>query len=152
MRSLTLRLLSTAAVAATATLATGVLPASPAGATTPAPRATCKTLVGLAASPTATLGECTLATTGGGGTIAGVSASTDLVTWKNHGTTTFSFSHVRLTADACAKGSYEYRWTGKVTASTGAASAVTGKIAALICVTANAKGKATLLPGTAWTF
>ena len=67
MRSLTLRLLSTAAVAATATLATGVLPASPAGAATPAPRATCKTLVGLAASPTATLGECTLATTGGAG-------------------------------------------------------------------------------------
>ncbi len=152
MRSLTVRLLSVVAVATPVVLGTSALPMSSAGAVTPPPRTTCRSLVGTSAAPTAKLGQCTVATTGGAGVIAGVSTNTDLVTWKSGGTTTFTFTHVRLTADACPTGSFEYRWTGKVTGGTGAATAVTGKVAALVCVTDNAKQRATLLAGTAWSF
>ncbi len=153
MRSRTFGRRCVAATLATPfTFAAAILPASLAQAAPAASRTSCDALKGNSAAPTAKLSGCTLATTGGAGIIAGVGANTDTVTWKNNGTTTFTYTHVLLSNDACPTGSDEYQWTGKVTASTGAASGITGNIAALICITTNSKAKATLLKGTVWKF
>jgi len=145
-------MVAVAAVALPVTFGALAIPAPPAGAATATSATTCKALNGTSAAPTAMLGGCTGRTTGGAGTIAGVGPNTDVVTWKNTGTTTFTYTHVLLSTDACPKNADEYRWTGKVTASTGPASGVTGKVTALICVTKNSTAKAYLLKGTLWTF
>jgi hypothetical protein len=152
VRSRKFRACMGAALATPVTFAALALPASQAHATPLVSRTTCSALKGTSASPTAKLRGCTEATTGGGGTIAGTGPNTDVVTWKNSGTTTFTYTHVLLSKDACPTGSDEYKWTGTVTASTGSASAVTGSVKSLICFTNNAKAKATLLQGTVWTF
>ena len=152
MRSFILRMISAAAVATPVTFGALAFPASPAHAAAAASATTCKVLKGTSAASTATLGGCTKRTTGGAGTISGIGPNTDVVTWKNTGTTTFTYTHVRLANSACPKKSDEYQWTGTVTASTGPASGVTGKVAALICVTTNSTAKAHLLKGTLWTF
>jgi hypothetical protein len=134
------------------TFATLVIPASLAHADTLASPTTCDALKGTSASPTAKLKGCTEATTGGSGVIAGVGANSDVVTWENTGTTTFTYTHVLLSKDACPTGSDEYKWTGTVTSSTGPASHIKGAVAALVCITTNSEAKAKLLKGTLWTF
>jgi hypothetical protein len=110
-------------------------------------------LKGNSSQPTAKLSGCTGSTTGGAGTIDGSSApNTDVVTWMNSGTTSFTYTKVLLSKDRCPAGSDEYKWTGTVTASTGAASAITGTVKALICLATDARAKASLLTRTVWTF
>jgi hypothetical protein len=152
MRSRTFRACLAPALAMPVTFAVLALPASQAHATPLTSRTTCSALKGNSATTTAKLRGCTEATTGGGGTIAGTGPNTDVVTWTNSGTTTFTYTHVLVSKDACPTGSDEYKWTGTVTASTGSASGITGAVKALICVTNNSKAKATLLQGTLWTF
>jgi len=152
MRSRTLRPCFVAALAMPITFAALVLPASLAHAAPLATPTTCSSLKGLSAAPTANLGGCTEATTGGAGIIADTGPNTDTVTWTNSGTTTFTYTHVLLSKDACPVGSDEYKWTGTVTASTGSASGITGSVKASICITTNTKAKAKLLKGTVWKF
>ncbi len=152
MRSRTFRPCLAAALAMPITFAVLAFPASGAHAAPLASPTTCSSLKGTSAAPTATLRGCTEATTGGGGTIAGTGPNTDVVTWTNTGTTTFTYTHVQLAKDACPAGSVEYKWTGTVTASTGPAAQVSGSVKALICITNNVKAKATLLKGTVWKF
>jgi hypothetical protein len=152
MRPFPFRVCSVVAVAGPVLLGVLALPAPSSGAASLVAPTTCRSLHGSSAATTASLGRCTRATTGGSGTIAGVGPNTDLVTWKNSGTTSFTYTHQLVTHGRCAKGSNEYRWTGTVTASTGPASGITGTVTALVCVTTDATAKATLLKGTRWTF
>lgn len=152
MRSRLMRPCLAVGLAGPITFAALVVPASLAHATPLAPSAACSSLKGSSAAPTAKLSGCTATTTGGAGVIAGTGPNSDVVTWTNGGTTSFTYTHVQLAKDACPTGSDEYKWTGTVTASTGGAAAITGSIKALICIGTNAKAKARLLTGTTWTF
>lgn len=152
MTSRTPRLLAMALAAVPLTLGTLSVTALPSGAAALTSRTVCKTLKATFGAPTAALGRCTAATTGGSGTIAGISPNTDVVTWKNGGTTTFSYTHVLVADDVCPTGADEYRWAGKVISDTGPASAVAGKISALVCVTTTGTSKVYLLKGTVWKF
>lgn len=154
MRPITVRLpVVVLGAALSAPLAFGgiALAPVPAGAAPLVAPTSCGSLKGTAAS-TAALAGCTAATTGGTGTIAGTGPNTDTVTWKNGGTTTFTYRYVLVKPDLCAKGSSEYSWSGTVTASTGPASRVTGKITALVCLSNGPARLAHLLPGTRWVF
>lgn len=152
MRPRTFRPCLAAALAMPVTFAILAIPVSAAHGAPLASPTTCSSLKGTSAAPTAKLRGCTAATTGGGGTIAGTGPNTDVVTWTNAGTTTFTYTHVILEKDACPAGSDEYKWTGTVTASTGSAAPISGSVKALICVTNDSKAKATLLKGTDWKF
>lgn len=103
---------------------------------------------------TGKLTGCTTSTTGGAGVIQlNGKNNTDLVTWKNGGTTTVKFTIAKLvTPDACASGFTGYHSSGKVTASTGPASSFGGAVSALLCEPISLKGNVPLLPGTLFTF
>jgi hypothetical protein len=129
-------------------------PATGAGAATPtAGRTVCHGVSGHASSPTAKLRGCTPATTGGSGIIAATTGGGgDVVTWANGGSTTLALTGTTpVTPSACAAGDAEEHFTAKVTASTGAASAITGKVSAYLCVPPGS-GSVSLVPKTTFTF
>ena len=150
MRTLSIRLLTVALLAAPATAI--ALPLDqPAGAATPA--TTCTVLGGPVAGP-GRLSGCTRSTTGGRGTFelltGGRLRTTDIVHWKNGGTTTFKFTNGATPAAPCPTGTLALGLSGRVTASTGAAASIRGHVAATVCLPGN-KG-VHLAPGTVWTF
>ena len=93
MRTLSIRLLTVALLASPVTMIALPLDQA-AGAATPA--TTCSVLAGPVAGP-GRLSGCTRSTTGGRGTFelatAGRRLTTDIVHWKNGGTTTFKFTN-----------------------------------------------------------
>jgi hypothetical protein len=75
-------------------------------------------------SATGTFTGCTKSPTGGSGSFSGSESSAKgSVTWKNKGVTSFSFSF-NEEGSACPSGDIEIVVTGKVTSSTGKASAI----------------------------
>lgn len=97
---------------------------------------------------------CTTSTTGGSGVIQlDGKKNTDLVTWKNGGTTTIKFTNAKLiTPDACASGFTEFKSFGKVETSTGPAASIGGSVSALLCEPVTMTGKVFLLPGSLFIF
>jgi hypothetical protein len=122
-------------------------PVTAAGATA---RTVCHGVHGTTAGKTGRLTGCTKATTGGSGVIqAGSATLTDLVTWVNGGTTTIKITNSKPVApDACASGSKEFHFVGKVTVSTGPAASISGGVSAFLCESTGSKGMISLLPGT----
>ena len=152
MRTLSIRILTVALLAAPATAI--ALPLDqPAGAATPA--TTCTVVAGPVAGPSARLSGCTRSTTGGRGTFelvtAGRRRTTDIVHWKNGGTTTFKFTNGATPAAPCPPGTLALGLSGRVTSSTGAAASIRGHVAATVCLPGN-KGSVRLAPGTVWSF
>jgi hypothetical protein len=116
---------------------------------------TCSGVVGKLQAKHARLTGCTVATTGGSGVFRlDSSANGDLVKWSNGGTTIFQFKPVRSNAatSSCPSGEIEDHLQAKVIGSTGAASAVRGRVSAYLCFPPSAKGSVTLMPGTLWKF
>ena len=151
MRTLSIRLLTVALLAAPATAI--ALPLDqPAGAVKPA-ATTCTVLGGPVQGP-GRLSGCTRATTGGRGTFelltGGRLRTTDIVHWKNGGTTTFKFTNEATPAAPCPTGAFALGLSGRVTSSTGPAASIRGHVAATVCLSGN-KG-VHLAPGTVWTF
>ena len=151
MRTLSFRILTVALLAAPATAI--VLPLDqPVSAATPA--TTCTVLAGPVAGP-GRLSGCTRSTTGGRGTFefltGGRLRTTDIVLWKNGGTTTFKFTNGATPAAPCPAGTFALGLSGRVTSSTGAAASIRGHMAATVCLPGN-KGSVRLAPGTVWSF
>ncbi len=116
---------------------------------------TCSGVVGTLTAKHATVNGCTIATTGGSGVVGVDSSGTgDLVKWSNGGTTEFKFKTTKAkgATNPCSTGQVEEHLKGKVVKSTGAASAVTGKVSAYLCIPKSGKGAVTLAPGTVWNF
>jgi hypothetical protein len=123
-----------------------------AGAASPT---TCSGVVGKVQGDHATLSGCTAATTGGSGVLASdPSANGDLVKWSNGGTTIFKFKPTRSNAakNTCPSGKIEDHLQSKVIESTGAATAVTGRVSAYLCFPSSGKGNVTVMSGTLWRF
>jgi hypothetical protein len=152
VRTLSTRLLTAALLAVPAT-AIALPMDQQAGAATPA--TTCTVVGGPVAGPAGRLSGCTRSTTGGRGTFelatAGRRLTTDIVHWKNGGTTTFKFTNGATPAAPCPTGTLALGLSGRVTSSTGAAASIRGHVAATVCLPGN-KGSVRLAPGTVWTF
>ena len=108
----------------------------------------CSALSGNLSRPNEHLTECTTSTTGGSGLLSG-NGHVDTVTWKNGGTTTFVIK-IGSGNLLCPDGSSAIEIRSTVKKSTGAASSITGKVSADVCITG--KGRVSLLPGTVWKF
>lgn len=151
MRTLSIRLLTVALLAALLTAIAVPLDQSAPAAT---PATACTVLAGPVAGP-GRLSGCTRATTGGRGTFeletAGRRLTTDVVHWKNGGTTTFKFTNGATPAAPCPTDTTPLGLSGRVTSSTGAAASIRGHVAATVCLPGN-KGSVRLAPGTVWTF
>jgi hypothetical protein len=151
MRTLSTRLL-VLALLALPTTAIALPLDQQAGATTPA--TTCTVLAGPVGGP-GRLSGCTRSTTGGRGTFelatAGRRLTTDVVHWKNGGTTTFKFTNGATPAAPCPSGTLALGLSGRVTSSTGAAASIRGHVAATVCLPGG-NGSVRLASGTVWTF
>ena len=152
MHTQSIRLLTVALLAVPATAI--VLPMDQqAGAASPA--TTCTVVAGPLSSPAGRLAGCTRSTTGGRGTFelvtAGRRLTTDIVHWKNGGTTTFKFTNGATPAAPCPTGTLALGLSGRVTSSTGAAASIRGHVAATVCLPSN-NGSVRLAPGTVWSF
>ena len=151
MRTLSIRLLTVTLLAAPAVAI--VLPLDEA-AGAPTPATTCTVLAGPVAGP-GRLSGCTRSTTGGRGTfelaMGGRRLTTDIVHWKNGGTTTFKFTNGATPAAPCPTGTFALGLSGRVASSTGAAASIRGHVAATVCLPSN-NGSVRLAPGTVWTF
>lgn len=151
MRILSIRLLTVTLLASPAMVIALPLDHA-AGAATPA--TTCTVLAGPVAGP-GRLSGCTRSTTGGRGTFelatAGRRLTTDIVHWKNGGTTTFKFTNGATPAAPCPTGTFALGLSGRVTSSTGAAASIRGHVAATVCLPGD-NGSVRLAPGTVWTF
>ncbi len=151
MRTLSIRLLTVALLAAPATAI--VLPLDrPSDAATPA--TICTVVAGPVEGP-GQLAGCTRSTTGGRGTFelvtGGRRLTTDIVYWRNGGTSTFKFTNGATPAGRCPTGTTPLGLSGRVTSSTGPAASIRGHVAATVCLP-GIKGSVRLAPGTVWTF
>ena len=155
-----LRVITIAAVAIPASLATVAL----AGSTAYAVTVSCTKLTGPNAAGNAVISGCNDTTNDGGSGTAPVSAfanGSGTITWATgHGTTsvTLSFTPVggsgqpkdEAETKKCAAGSQEYVILGKVTSDTGKATSITigSKVSAEVCVVTSPALKFSLEPGT----
>jgi hypothetical protein len=152
MRDLAIRLVIAGLLTLPAT--TIALPMfQPAGAASSA--TTCAALSGPVTGKPGRLSGCTLSTTGGRGTFvlatSGHRLTTDIVNWKNGGTTTFRFTNGATPMAPCPSGTSALGLSGRVTSSTGAAATIRGHVAATVCLP-GLRGSVHLAPGTVWTF
>ncbi len=123
------------------------------------PPTTCSALHGTVAGTASRLSGCTKLTTGGSGSLqlamvpSRRSLTTDIVYWKNGGTTTFRFTNGVAPVAACPTGtSFALGISGRVISSTGQAAAIHGHVAVTVCVAGTSRSNVRLAPGTVWQF
>ena len=110
----------------------------------------CRVLSGPVDKPNHMRG-CTRSTTGGSGIGTGTGYRTILIDWKNGGTTTLEIALGPVPKrNPCRVGDQVVALRGVVTSSTGAASAVSGKISATLCLPLSGSRSISLVPGTVW--
>jgi hypothetical protein len=78
--------------------------------------------------------------------------TTDIVHWKNGGTTTFKFTDAATPAAPCPARTSALGLSGRVTSSTGAEASILGHVAATVCVPNAMNRSVHLAPGSVWMF